>query len=291
MNDMNEVLKVEHLSHVYSAGTPFEKKAVDDVSFTARKGEFIGLIGHTGSGKSTLIQHFNGLLKPISGRVLINGEDIFQSKEMTRAARFAVGLVFQYPEYQLFEETVYADVAFGPKNMGLDKDEIDRRVRENCRIVGLPEEALDKSPFELSGGQKRRVALAGIFAMEPEVMVLDEPMAGLDPAGCADVFRFIRNYHEKHGTTILFVTHSMEYAAQMSQRIVVMDHGHILMDGTPAEVFARADELIAAGLDVPQVTRVFLELQRRGLSVDPSVYTVEQAVAQLRAMKGGARKC
>ena len=291
MNDMNEVLKVEHLSHVYSAGTPFEKKAVDDVSFTARKGEFIGLIGHTGSGKSTLIQHFNGLLKPISGRVLINGEDIFQSKEMTRAARFAVGLVFQYPEYQLFEETVYADVAFGPKNMGLDKDEIDRRVRENCRIVGLPEEALDKSPFELSGGQKRRVALAGIFAMEPEVMVLDEPMAGLDPAGCADVFRFIQDYHEKHGTTILFVTHSMEYAAQMSQRIVVMDHGHILMDGTPAEVFARADELIAAGLDVPQVTRVFLELQRRGLSVDPSVYTVEQAVAQLRAMKGGARKC
>ena len=264
---------------------------MDDVSFTARKGEFIGLIGHTGSGKSTLIQHFNGLLKPTSGRVLINGEDIFQSKEMTRAARFAVGLVFQYPEYQLFEETVYADVAFGPKNMGLDKDEIDRRVRENCRIVGLPEEALDKSPFELSGGQKRRVALAGIFAMEPEVMVLDEPMAGLDPAGCADVFRFIRDYHEKHGTTILFVTHSMEYAAQMSQRIVVMDHGHILMDGTPAEVFARADELIAAGLDVPQVTRVFLELQRRGLSVDPSVYTVEQAVAQLRAMKGGARKC
>ena len=291
MNDMNEVLKVEHLSHVYSAGTPFEKKAVDDVSFTARKGEFIGLIGHTGSVKSTLIQHFNGLLKPTSGRVLINGEDIFQSKEMTRAARFAVGLVFQYPEYQLFEETVYADVAFGPKNMGLDKDEIDRRVRENCRIVGLPEEALDKSPFELSGGQKRRVALAGIFAMEPEVMVLDEPMAGLDPAGCADVFRFIRDYHEKHGTTILFVTHSMEYAAQMSQRIVVMDHGHILMDGTPAEVFARAGELIAAGLDVPQVTRVFLELQRRGLSVDPSVYTVEQAVAQLRAMKGGARKC
>ena len=291
MNDMNEVLKVEHLSHVYSAGTPFEKKAVDDVSFTAKKGEFIGLIGHTGSGKSTLIQHFNGLLKPTSGRVLINGEDIFQSKEMTRAARFAVGLVFQYPEYQLFEETVYADVAFGPKNMGLDKDEIDRRVRENCRIVGLPEEALDKSPFELSGGQKRRVALAGIFAMEPEVMVLDEPMAGLDPAGCADVFRFIRNYHEKHGTTILFVTHSMEYAAQMSQRIVVMDHGHILMDGTPAEVFARAGELIAAGLDVPQVTRVFLELQHRGLSVDPSVYTVEQAAAQLRAMKGGARKC
>lgn len=288
---MNEVLKIEHLSHIYSAGTPFEKKAVDDVSFSAQRGEFIGLIGHTGSGKSTLIQHFNGLLKPSSGRILINGEDIFQSKEMTRAARFAVGLVFQYPEYQLFEETVYADVAFGPKNMGLDKEEIDRRVRENCRIVGLPEDVLDKSPFELSGGQKRRVALAGIFAMEPEVMVLDEPMAGLDPAGCADVFRFIKEYHQKHGTTILFVTHSMEYAAQMSERIIVMDHGHILMDGTPAEVFARSEALIEAGLDVPQVTQVFLELKKRGVPVDPSVYTVEQAVAQLKKLKGGCTKC
>ena len=288
---MNEVLRIEHLSHIYSAGTPFEKKAVDDVSFSAQRGEFIGLIGHTGSGKSTLIQHFNGLLKPTSGRIYINGEDIFQSKEMTRAARFAVGLVFQYPEYQLFEETVYADVAFGPKNMGLDKDEIDRRVRENCRIVGLSEDVLDKSPFELSGGQKRRVALAGIFAMEPEVMVLDEPMAGLDPAGCADVFRFIKEYHEKHGTTILFVTHSMEYAAQMSERIIVMDHGHILMDGTPADIFSRSEELIEAGLDVPQVTQVFLELKKRGLPVDPSVYTVEQAVAQLKALKGGCAKC
>ena len=288
---MNEVLKIEHLSHIYSAGTPFEKKAVDDVSFSAQRGEFIGLIGHTGSGKSTLIQHFNGLLKPTSGKIYINGEDIFQSKEMTRAARFAVGLVFQYPEYQLFEETVYADVAFGPKNMGLDKDEIDRRVRENCRIVGLSEDVLDKSPFELSGGQKRRVALAGIFAMEPEVMVLDEPMAGLDPAGCADVFRFIKEYHEKHGTTILFVTHSMEYAAQMSERIIVMDHGHILMDGTPADIFSRSEELIEAGLDVPQVTQVFLELKKRGLPVDPSVYTVEQAAAQLKALKGGCSKC
>ena len=288
---MNEVLKIEHLSHIYSAGTPFEKKAVDDVSFSAQRGEFIGLIGHTGSGKSTLIQHFNGLLKPTSGKIYINGEDIFQSKEMTRAARFAVGLVFQYPEYQLFEETVYADVAFGPKNMGLDKDELDRRVREHCRIVGLSEDVLDKSPFELSGGQKRRVALAGIFAMEPEVMVLDEPMAGLDPAGCADVFRFIKEYHEKHGTTILFVTHSMEYAAQMSERIIVMDHGHILMDGTPADIFSRSEELIEAGLDVPQVTQVFLELKKRGLPVDPSVYTVEQAADQLKKLKGGCAKC
>lgn len=288
---MNEVLRIEHLSHIYSAGTPFEKKAVDDVSFSARRGEFIGLIGHTGSGKSTLIQHFNGLLRPTQGRVLINGEDIFQSKELTRAARFAVGLVFQYPEYQLFEETVYADIAFGPKNMGLDKAEIDRRVRENCRIVGLREETLDKSPFELSGGQKRRVALAGIFAMEPEVLVLDEPMAGLDPAGCADVFRFIRAYHEKHGTTILFVTHSMEYAAQMARRILVMDHGHILMDGTPQEVFARAEELEQAGLDVPQITRVFLELKKRGVPVGTDVYTVEEAVRRLRALKGGEGLC
>ena len=288
---MNEVLKIEHLSHIYGAGTPFEKKAVDDVSFSAQRGEFIGLIGHTGSGKSTLIQHFNGLLKPHSGHIYINGEDIFQSKELTRAARFAVGLVFQYPEYQLFEETVYADVAFGPKNMGLDKDEIDRRVRENCRIVGLSEDVLDKSPFELSGGQKRRVALAGIFAMEPEVMVLDEPMAGLDPAGCADVFRFIQDYHQKHGTTILFVTHSMEYAAQMAERIIVMDQGHILMDGTPGDVFARADQLVKAGLDVPQVTRVFLELKKRGVQLDTAVYTVEQAVDKLRALKGGEGKC
>ncbi len=285
---MNEVLRVEHLSHIYSPHTPFEKKAVDDVTFTAQRGEFIGLIGHTGSGKSTLIQHFNGLLKPTAGRVFINGEDIFQSKEMTRAARFAVGLVFQYPEYQLFEETVYADVAFGPKNMGLDKGEIDRRVRENCRIVGLSEDVLDKSPFELSGGQKRRVALAGIFAMEPEVMVLDEPMAGLDPAGCQEIFRYIQEYHQKHGTTILFVTHSMEYAAQMARRILVMDRGRILMDGTPEQVFARAEELVQAGLDVPQVTQVFLELKRRGLPVDPAVFTIQQAAEQLRALKGGA---
>ena len=288
---MNEVLKIEHLSHIYSVGSPFEKKAVDDVSFSAQRGEFIGLIGHTGSGKSTLIQHFNGLLKPTSGKIYINGEDIFQSKEMTRAARFAVGLVFQYPEYQLFAETVGEDIAFGPKNMGITGDELAERVKKSAEFAGLPEKYLDKSPFELSGGQKRRVALAGIFAMEPEVMVLDEPMAGLDPAGCADVFRFIKEYHEKHGTTILFVTHSMEYAAQMSERIIVMDHGHILMDGTPADIFSRSEELIEAGLDVPQVTQVFLELKKRGLPVDPSVYTVEQAVAQLKKLKGGCAKC
>ncbi len=288
---MKEVLRVEQLTHVYGPGTPFEKTAVDKVDFSALHEEFIALIGHTGSGKSTLIQHFNGLLRPTAGRVLINGEDIYQTKEMTRAARFAVGLVFQYPEYQLFEETVYADVAFGPKNMGLEKAEIDRRVRENCRITGIPEELLEKSPFELSGGQKRRVALAGVFAMEPEVLVLDEPMAGLDPAGCEDVFRFIREYHQKHGTTIIFVTHSMEYAALLAQRIVVMDHGRILMDGTPQQIFSRSEELLRAGLDVPQVTRVFLELKKRGVPVDSAVYTVSQAAEALRRLKGGERPC
>lgn len=288
---MKEVLRIEQLTHIYGQGTPFEKKAVNAVDFAARHGEFIALIGHTGSGKSTLIQHFNGLLKPTAGRVLINGEDIHQTREMTRAARFAVGLVFQYPEYQLFEETVYADVAFGPKNMGLEQGEIDRRVRESCRITGIPEELLQKSPFELSGGQKRRVALAGVFAMEPEVLVLDEPMAGLDPAGCSDVFRFIQEYHRKHGTTIIFVTHSMEYAALLAQRIIVMDHGRILMDGTPADIFARPEELLQAGLDVPQVTRVFLELKRRGVPVDTAVYTVAQAAEALKALKGGRSQC
>ena len=288
---MAPILQVKNLTHTYSAGTPFEHKAIDNMNFSVERGEFIGIIGHTGSGKSTLMQHLNGLLKPTSGQVLLDGVDIHSDKKFTRQARFRVGLVFQYPEYQLFEETVYADVAFGPKNMGLDKEEIDRRVRENCRIVGLSEDVLDKSPFELSGGQKRRVALAGIFAMEPEVMVLDEPMAGLDPAGCADVFRFIQDYHKKHGTTILFVTHSMEYAAQMAERIIVMDQGHVLMDGAPSEVFARADELVKAGLDVPQVTQVFLELKKRGVQLDTSVFTVEQAVQKLRELKGGEGKC
>lgn len=284
---MSEVLKVENLSHIYSAGTPFEKVAIENVTFAAQKGEIIGLIGHTGSGKSTLIQHFNGLLKPTSGRVLINGEDIHQSREMTRAARFAVGLVFQYPEYQLFEETVRRDVAFGPKNMGLEQDEIDRRVEEAVRIVGLPPEVLEASPFELSGGQKRRVALAGVFAMEPEVLVLDEPMAGLDPVGREEVFRFITGYQRKHGTTVIFVTHSMEDAARMAQRIVVMDSAHILMEGTPREVFARADELTKAGLDVPQVTRVLMRLRERGIDIGADAYTTEQAAALIRAKKEG----
>ncbi|MBQ9534904.1 MAG: energy-coupling factor transporter ATPase [Clostridia bacterium] len=283
---MENILVVENLSHIYSAGTPFEKKAVDGVSLSVRRGEIAALIGHTGSGKSTLIQHFNGLLRPSEGRVLINGEDIFESKDTVRAARFAVGLVFQYPEYQLFEETVYKDIAFGPGNMGLDSAEIDRRVRESAQIAGIAEDVLEKSPFELSGGQKRRVALAGIFAMEPEVLVLDEPMAGLDPAGREDVFRFIKEYKERHGTTVIFVTHSMEDAARMAERLIVMRGGSVMLDGTPAEVFAHAEELIASGLDVPQVTRVFMRLRELGAPVDTAVYTVPQAAELLLRLKG-----
>lgn len=284
---MVDILTVENLTHIYSAGTPFEKKAVGDVSFSVAGGEFIGLIGHTGSGKSTLIQHLNGLLKPTSGRVLIRGEDIHLSKENTRAARFAVGLVFQYPEYQLFEETVRADIGFGPKNMGLSKDEIERRVAESAEIVGLSADMLDKSPFELSGGQKRRAALAGVLAMEPEVLVLDEPMAGLDPEGRKAIMSYVKQYHKKHNTTVIFVTHSMEDAAQNAERLIVMDKGRILMQGTPEQVFEKADLLRASGLATPQITDLFTELKRRGINVPNSVYTVEYACDFLRKLKGG----
>ena len=282
-----QVLNVEHLSHVYAPGTPYEKVALADVSFTVEAGEFVGLIGHTGSGKSTLMQHLNGLLTPTSGRILMGGDDIHESKELTRAARFAVGLVFQYPEYQLFEETVYKDIAFGPKNMGLDKDEIDRRVRSAAKMVGLSEDNLDQSPFALSGGQKRRVALAGVFAMEPQVLILDEPMAGLDPKGREDIFACIRRYHEEHGTTILFVTHSMEDAAKMASRILVMDRGQLILDGTPEEVFRRSDLLLRSGLDIPQVTQVVRALRDKGLDIDPAIYTVEQAVEAIKKLKEG----
>ena len=288
---MKEVLRVEQLTHVYGPGTPFEKTAVDKVDFSALHGEFIALIGHTGSGKSTLIQHFNGLLRPTAGRVLINGEDIYQTKEMTRAARFAVGLVFQYPEYQLFEETVYADVAFGPKNMGLEKAEIDRRVRENCRITGIPEELLEKSPLELSGGQKRRVALAGVFAMEPEVLVLDEPTAGLDPAGRENLMANIRDYHRSKGRTIVLVSHSMDEIARNADRILVLKNAHVLMQGAPVEVFARGEELLSAGLDVPQITRIAMALKKRGLDIDPAVYTAEALEGQLLALRKGGPAC
>lgn len=274
---MEPILQTEKLSHVYSAGTPFEHGALTDVDFTAYRGEYLGIIGHTGSGKSTLIQHLNGLLKPTSGRVLFEGGDIWESKARTRQIRFQVGLVFQYPEYQLFEETVYKDIAFGPGNMGLSADEIDRRVRQAAQFVGLSDEVLEKSPFELSGGQKRRVAIAGVIAMEPSVLILDEPTAGLDPVGVENILRNIHDYHTAKNATIIIVSHSMEEVARTVDRLVVVDDGRIPFHGSPREVFAHEEELVNMGLGVPHVTRVFHHLRRLGVDIDPSVYTVEQA--------------
>ncbi len=283
---MAPILQVESLTHIYSVDTPFAHKALDNMSFSVERGEFIGIIGHTGSGKSTLMQHLNGLLKPHSGRILLDGQDIWSDKKFTRQARFRVGLVFQYPEYQLFEETVYKDIAFGPKNMGLDKKEIDRRVREAAGFVGLTEKQLESSPFDLSGGQKRRVAIAGVIAMEPEVLILDEPTAGLDPTGREGILANIEDYRRSKNATIIMVSHSMNDVARLTDRLLVLDHSHIVMDGSPKEVFARASELEAIGLDIPEVTRVFLRLQRLGLPVEP-VYTIDQAVAALKKIKEG----
>ena len=283
---MEAILETKKLSHIYSAGTPFEHGALVDVDFTAYRGEYLGIIGHTGSGKSTLIQHLNGLLKPTSGQVLYEGQDIWASKERTRQTRFHVGLVFQYPEYQLFEETIYKDIAFGPSNMGLDAGEIDRRVRQAARFVGLKEELLDKSPFELSGGQKRRVAIAGVIAMEPSVLILDEPTAGLDPVGVESILGNIRDYHEAKNATIIIVSHSMEEMARTVDRIVVVNDGRIPFSGAPREVFAHGAELEAMGLGVPAMTRVFHRLRAMGVDIDPSVYTTEQARDAILARLG-----
>ncbi len=282
---MAPVLEVKNLNHIYSIGTPFEHAALKDVSFCVDRGEFIGIIGHTGSGKSTMIQHLNGLLKPTSGQILLDGTDIWKDKATTRASRFKVGLVFQYPEYQLFEETVYKDIAFGPRNMGLSKEEIDRRVREAAGFVGLTEEQLEVSPFDLSGGQKRRVAIAGVIAMEPEVLILDEPTAGLDPAGRDEILENIQTYRREKNATIMMVSHSMSDVARLADRLFVMNHAALAMNGTPAEVFARSEELVEMGLDIPQITAVFLRLRELGLPVEP-VYTTEQAVAQLLRLRG-----
>lgn len=285
------ILDVRSLSHVYSKGTPFEQKALDHVSLQVMQGEFIAIIGHTGSGKSTLIQHLNGLLKPTGGQVFFHGQDMFAKSANLRNIRFQIGLVFQYPEYQLFEETVEQDIAYGPMNMGLEHDEITRRVQDALEAVGLPQDISDKSPFELSGGQKRRVALAGVIAMQPEILILDEPTAGLDPAGREEMFDLIRDLHEKRGTTVILVTHSMEDAARVASRLVVMKHGKIFMTGTPAEVFSRAEELEQSGLTVPQVTRIMLELQKRGLPVKANCFTIEQAMVQLLACRIGGKRC
>ena len=288
---MEAILETKKLSHIYSAGTPFERGALLDVDFTAYQGEYLGIIGHTGSGKSTLIQHLNGLLKPTSGQVLFQGEDIWADAKRTRQTRFQVGLVFQYPEYQLFEETVYKDISFGPKNMGLDEGEVDRRVREAARFVGLRDDQLEKSPFELSGGQKRRVALAGVMAMDPQVLVLDEPTAGLDPAGRENLMANIRDYHRNKKRTIILVSHSMDEIARNVDRILVLKSAHVLMSGTPAEVVARAEELLSAGLDVPQVTRIAMRLREQGLAIDPAVYTVEALERELLALRRGETGC
>ena len=288
---MNPIIETKELTHIYSRGTPFERVALDSVNFSVNPGEFMGIIGHTGSGKSTLIQHLNGLLKPTGGQVLFDGTDIWSDKHFTRQVRFKVGLVFQYPEYQLFEETVFKDISFGSNNMKLSEEEIRRRVYEAAAFVELPDSVMELSPFELSGGQKRRVAIAGVIAMEPDVLILDEPTAGLDPKGREQILSNIRAYQEARGATVIMVSHSMEEIADSVERLVVIHDAHIAMDGTPREVFAHASELESMGLSVPQVTNVFLRLREMGLDVDTSVYTTEQAKAALLALKGGRSGC
>lgn len=284
---MKPIIRVENLTHTYGVNTPFCRSAVDGVSLEIMEGEFLGVIGHTGSGKSTLIQHLNGLLKPTAGTIYLDGRDIWADPKRIREVRFQVGLVFQYPEYQLFEETVYKDIAFGPRNMGLEEKEIDRRVRSAAEFAGLRPDMLNKSPFDLSGGQKRRVAIAGVIAMEPKVLILDEPSAGLDPAGRKSLLANIRAYHEQRGTTVVMVSHSMDEVAENVDRIIVLADAGVVMSGTPHEVFSRAQELQDVGLNVPQVTQVAMDLRRRGVAVDPAVYTVDQLRQALNGLKGG----
>lgn len=275
------ILKTEHLTYSYSTGTPFEVTAIEDINIEIEPGELVAVIGHTGSGKSTLIQHFNGLLKPKEGMVYVDGQDIWESKKTLRASRFAVGLCFQYPEYQLFEETVYKDIAFGPKNMKLSDEEIDRRVREAARFIGVTDDMLEKSPFDLSGGEKRRVAIAGVMAMEPKILILDEPTAGLDPRGRDTILGLIRNYREETGRTVMIVSHSMDDVAEIATKVLVINDRHVAMYGTVPEIYARSEELVRMGLDIPQVTKIFLGLKENGLPVRTDVFTVEQARAEL----------
>ena len=275
---MAAIIETQHLTHIYGAGMPDATVALEDVSFSVEAGDFVGIIGSTGSGKSTLISHFNGLLKPTSGKVLVDGQDIWADPSQIRKFRFLVGMVMQYPEYQLFEETVYKDIAFGPKNMGLSEPEIDRRVRRAAELCGLPIDYLNRSPFELSGGQKRRVAIAGVLAMEPRILVLDEPAAGLDPEGRDTILSQIRQYHKDTGTTVLLVSHSMEDIARYANRVLVMDQRRVAMYDEVEMVFARAPELLELGLSVPQVTKIFLKLREMGLDIATDVYTTPYAV-------------
>lgn len=275
-------LRVEALTHIYSAGTPFQKTAIENISLSIPSGQFVGLLGHTGSGKSTFIQHLNALLAPTSGTVYVDGEDINKDKKSRRAVKNKVGLVFQYPEYQLFEETVFADIAFGPKNMGLGKDEIEQRVREAAGFVGVEEELFQRSPLELSGGQKRRIAIAGVIAMRPGILILDEPTAGLDPAGCRQIMDNICRYREESGATVIIVSHNMDDAARLTQRLIVFNHGSIAMDGTPEQVFSQPEKLVEIGLSVPQSTALAMELRKQGLPLQRAIYTHGQLMAALK---------
>lgn len=283
------ILETKELTYIYGEKTPFEQRALDDVSLSVEQGDIVGIIGHTGSGKSTLVQHLNGLLRPTAGQVLLRGRDIWENPKEIRQVRFEVGMVFQYPEHQLFEETVEKDIAFGPKNMGLSEQEIKERVYRAAAFVGLREELLFKSPFELSGGEKRRAAIAGVMAMEPQVLILDEPTAGLDPRGREDILAQILHYQQQSGATVLLVSHSMEDIAKVARTVVVMHGGKLAMHGTVEEVFSRADELCAIGLNVPAVTRICMGLRSRGFDVGGNAYTVEQAVSRLLPLlsKGG----
>ena len=285
------IIKTEHLTHKYSVGTPFEQVAINDVNIEINEGELVGVIGHTGSGKSTLIQHLNGLIKPTSGKVYIDGQDIWESKEMLRKTRFKVGLVFQYPEYQLFEETVYKDIAFGPTNLGMSKNEVDIAVREAAECVGLSEEILKKSPFDLSGGQKRRVAIAGVISMRPKILILDEPTAGLDPKGRDTILQLIKEYHQKMNNTVLLVSHSMEDIAKYATKVLVMNKSELYMYGNVEEVFKKSEEIEKIGLSVPQITKVFAKLKKDGYDVNPSVFNINDAAEEIINLvkKGGCR--
>ena len=285
------IIRTEGLTHVYSQGTPFEKVAIDHIDIEIERGEFVGLIGHTGSGKSTFIQHLNGLLAPTSGRVLVDGVDIASSKAAAREVKFKVGLVFQYPEYQLFEETVWRDIAFGPRNMGLSEAEIDERVREAAGFVGVPEHLLQASPLELSGGQKRRVAIAGVIAMRPQVLILDEPTAGLDPAGRESVLGNIGYYQRSTGATVLLISHSMDDVARIASRLVVFNDGRVAMDGSPAKVFERSRELTDMGLAVPKATEIAMALRKRGIEIPESIYTVNYLRKQLINLREEGEEC
>lgn len=281
------ILKAENLTYRYGEGTPFETVAVHDVNLEIEEGELVAVIGHTGSGKSTLIQHFNGLLKPTEGTIYVDGQNIWKDKKSLRASRFAVGLCFQYPEYQLFEETAYKDIAFGPKNMKLSEEEIDRRVRRAAGFVGVTEDMLEKSPFDLSGGEKRRVAIAGVMAMEPKILILDEPTAGLDPRGRDQILQLIKEYRENTGSTVLIVSHSMEDVAKIATRVLVMNEGNLELFGTVEDVYKKAERLLEIGLDVPQITKVFLGLKEKGIPCRTDIYTLQKGVEELRRLKEG----